>query len=429
MTASTKPGKLAVRAYQVGFGDCLLLSFAYPDRERHVLVDFGSSGLPENAGAGLIKRVANDIADRCHGKLDAVVVSHRHLDHLSGFATSNNPKRPAPGDVIRSLRPAVVVQPWTEDPDAATDATKPTAILHRKLAFVAGLGAMQGFAESLLRELHLLRRTMGKRLADQLAFVGEQNLKNLPAVQNLMTMAQDTQAYVHFGSRSGLESVLPGVKVRVLGPPTVEQSDEIRRERDTDENEFWHLLGADGRAVATRGHGTFRRAASWPAGTVPRHARWFKRRLAAVRSDALLELVRALDEAMNNTSVILLFEAGGKKFLFPGDAQIENWAYALSRPDVCQQLRDVLLYKVGHHGSLNATPKSLWALFRNRSPSPRPGRLQTILSTKAGKHGSSQNKTEVPRKPLVHELQSQSDLFTTQSLSAKTLYRDFEFEL
>jgi hypothetical protein len=32
---------------------------------------------------------------------------------------------------------------------------------------------------------------------------------------------------------------------------------------------------------------------------------------------------------MNNTSVILFFEVGSKKLLFPGDAQIENWSYAL----------------------------------------------------------------------------------------------------
>ena len=44
----------------------------------------------------------------------------------------------------------------------------------------------------------------------------------------------------------------------------------------------------------------------------------------------MLGIVRTLDQAMNNTSVILLFEVGNKKLLFPGDAQIENWSYALN---------------------------------------------------------------------------------------------------
>jgi len=38
----------------------------------------------------------------------------------------------------------------------------------------------------------------------------------------------------------------------------------------------------------------------------------------------------ALDHAMNNTSVILLIQAGDRRLLFCGDAQIENWEYALT---------------------------------------------------------------------------------------------------
>ena len=65
--------------------------------------------------------------------------------------------------------------------------------------------------------------------------------------------------------------------------------------------------------------------------------RWFTKRLNTIRGDELLEIVRALDQAMNNTSLILLFEVGAKKLLFSGDAQIENWLYALkAAPDAEQ---------------------------------------------------------------------------------------------
>ena len=78
---------------------------------------------------------------------------------------------------------------------------------------------------------------------------------------------------------------------------------------------------------------------------------------------------------MNNTSVILLFEVGARP-LFPGDAQVENWSYALEdAPDheaTRALLADVDLYKVGHHGSLNATPKKLlWEGFRKRGSGKR----------------------------------------------------------
>ena len=63
----------------------------------------------------------------------------------------------------------------------------------------------------------------------------------------------------------------------------------------------------------------------------------------------------------------MLFEAGGEKLLFPGDAQIENWQYALSKPEVRALLKETTVYKVGHHGSRNATPKTLWKDFSKKS--------------------------------------------------------------
>jgi hypothetical protein len=147
--------------------------------------------------------------------------------------------------------------------------------------------------------------------------------------------------------------------------------------------------------------------------------RWFLKRLDAVRAGELLQIVRTLDDQMNNTSVILLFEVGEKKLLFPGDAQWENWSYALSRGDVRELLKDVDVYKVGHHGSLNATPKSMWKLFEKRGPAGKKGRLKSFMSTRKNKHGHAENHTEVPRGPLVDELEAKSDLFSTLDLKGK----------
>ena len=54
-----------------------------------------------------------------------------------------------------------------------------------------------------------------------------------------MTMAPNR--YIHYGTRSGVEKVLPGVKIKVLGPPDLGQTDAIRRQRGSDEGEFWHF--------------------------------------------------------------------------------------------------------------------------------------------------------------------------------------------
>jgi hypothetical protein len=152
----------------------------------------------------------------------------------------------------------------------------------------------------------------------------------------------------------------------------------------------------------------------------PPHTRWIISRLKAAHVAQRLEIVRALDDAMNNTSLILLFEVGGKKFLFPGDAQIENWNYALKDAPAAAANRELLkatdFYKVGHHGSLNATPKSLWKLFAKKSPQQKTGRLLTAVSTMSGKHGSTASQTEVPRRTLIAALETESNLLSTQSL-------------
>ena len=94
------PKSVTIRTYQVGFGDCFLLSFQYgPQSEKHVLVDFGSTGLSSGVPKTRIMDIALDIEQRTGGKLHAVVATHRHKDHISGFETAKNGK--GPGDVIR----------------------------------------------------------------------------------------------------------------------------------------------------------------------------------------------------------------------------------------------------------------------------------------------------------------------------------------
>lgn len=88
------------------------------------------------------------------------------------------------------------------------------------------------------------------------------------------------------------------------------------------------------------------------------------------------------------------------------------------------------LYKVGHHGSLNATPKTRWNLFQHKSEdSTLPGRLTTVMVTMAGKHGSSVRGTEVPRGKLVSALASQSTHHSTQQLKGGTFYENITIDI
>jgi hypothetical protein len=270
------------------------------------------------------------------------------------------------------------------------------------------------------------RQNISASLVNQLSFLGDDNLANLSAIKNLMTMGKKN-FYVHYGTKSGLESILPGVKTHVLGPPTLKESEAILKERAKDAAEFWQFQALAGQHIISGRGVLFPESRSVRGNQIPPNARWLVRRLQSVHGEQLLGLVRSLDQAINNTSVILLFEIGKKKLLFPGDAQIENWSYALnSAKDTVatrKLLKEVTLYKVGHHGSRNATPKSLWNLFANRSQKQSPQRLQTVVSTMAGKHGHPDSGTEVPRGSLVKALQSESTYFTTQDLKGNSVIR------
>jgi hypothetical protein len=366
-----------------------------------------------------MERIARQIATDCGQKLTAVIATHRHKDHISGFAMDGNK---GPGAIIRRLKPDIVLQPWTEDPQAARDATKPTkglkgpalqARLHVQslLDMNRYAGAVQEYAKSLGKPL--------KKLRDQLEFLGEDNsLANRAAIDNLRTMGSRPARYLFAGARSGLEPLLPGVKIHVLGPPTLQQDSRIQTQTDTQKDEFWHLRRAfwAKRAAQAKARGDLRES------LFPRHeqrvpwvGRWFVRRAQQEQAESMLSIVRTLDDAMNNTSLILLFEFGSKCLLFPGDAQWENWRHALSQEKIRKLLARVTLYKVGHHGSLNATPKSLWHGFANTGGKSRAHRLMSVLSTRDGVHGSEDARTEVPRGTLVDELSRKSTLVDTRA--------------
>lgn len=427
---SAQPISATVFAYQVGFGDCFLLRFSYASEPaRHVLIDFGTTGLPEHVANAHLLKVAEDIKAKCAGKLDAVVATHRHADHISGFAIS--PSGGGPGAFIKSLKPTVVVQPWTEDLKLAVDATGPAFARRGAKAAARSLVDMQAVAAQIVKAVKTRERAFTKNVAGQLRFIGEDNLSNASAVKNLAAMGK-RHVYAFHGGPSGLESVLPGVKVHVLGPPTLKQSDSIRKQRSRHETEYWHLQRkrlADGPGSIGQGTPMFPDHVAARGSKLPAWSRWLAYRVKLAQGEQLLQIVRTLDKQMNNTSLILLFETSGKKLLFPGDAQIENWSFALSDPAIVNLLADVDLYKVGHHGSLNATPKSMWNAFKKKGSASAPDRMKSVLSTLPDRHGHEHSNTEVPRRTLLAELDAKSELHSTHTLGAGVLSTTVELTL
>ena len=414
---ANKPTKLTIRMYNVGFGDCFLLTFHYsmPFRDQHILIDFGSVG-----GKADLKSIAKDIKDVCRGKLYAVIATHRHRDHISGFSDAAG--KDSPGAIIASCKPDVVLQPWTENPDAAANATsapllsKKKNVSDQKLFFVS-LTAMNAFAAAVLDQAPRWRGVGGR--VTVLEKLAANNVSNPDAVKNLRKMGRKRPRFLQYGSPSGLENpkLLPGVKVWVLGPPTLKEQNIRKYAKKSDEYwlscKFWGLQQSAARLSGTSN--MFSRQRHYSKRSQPFQTRWFTQQADAALRTNVLRIVTALDSFLNNTSLILLFEVNGKKFLFPGDAQLENWSWALNQPETKKLLRDVDVYKVGHHGSRNATPKQLWNIFEKRKSNGRAAVLKTMLSTTSGVYGRTEE-GKVPATNLLKALRKESQLSNTQDL-------------
>ncbi|MES1245175.1 MAG: hypothetical protein ABUT39_26455 [Acidobacteriota bacterium] len=142
--------------------------------------------------------------------------------------------------------------------------------------------------------------------------------------------------------------------------------------------------------------------------------------------EAAAEFALQLDNATNNTSLALAFEVGppgeGKVLLFPGDAQVGNWRSWFGKVKLGQRelgkdmvwkagshdvtaedlLRRTVLYKVGHHGSHNATLRQQGLELMGRSD----GTSELVAFLPVDEHVARElaHYGEMPLRSLIKEL-------------------------
>ena len=423
------PSRVRLRAYKVGFGDCLLLTVTYgsklPDgrRERHVLIDCGTV---ENADDGpTIAQVTELVEEHCGGQLDMVVATHRHRDHIGGFGDSKA------AEVLDRLNPRIVVRPWTDVPDDKRE-DPALALADHQLRFLSVLDGLQPQAEALAG-----LSFDSPRVAKRAAKLAEFGFKNPEAVARLEEWGSRGRAeYVQAGMTLDLAEAIPGVNVRVLGPPTLADVPSLTRYAKESEEYWLGLAEGDGlTALVAEGDAeSLERAGRMlaePGGMGA--AEWLLRALDSRRVAQGLEIVEALDDVLNNTSVILLVTIGSRRLLLPGDAQAENWSLALDQADGARQrtrdarlasaLRKVDLYKVGHHGSRNATPRRLTKHWERAVEEGH--HVVSVLTTKQGVYEKS-TEGAVPKEELVTGLKRFGPVHSTDDLDPDVWWMDLE---
>jgi beta-lactamase superfamily II metal-dependent hydrolase len=326
-----------LRMYKVGFGDCFLLSVPrVGDRPWRMLVDCGVhfQGLGENSMSAIVDDlIAECDQDGAGPQIDVVVASHRHQDHISGFA---NPR-------WSEVTVGEVWLPWCENP------RDPVAQRLRTRLDATALALQQRFQAD----------------SPEMAALALNSLSNERAMSTLRDgfAGQARRRYLSAAEPTRRELAgLPGARIHLLGPS---RSPEAIKAMDPPELERWLALDKAGGGETGSAEVPF-----GPAYEIADRADYRQQYPHLSVTDDLLDsfaidpedgLAAAswLDRALNNTSLVFVLEIEDVRLLFAGDAQWGVWREILNNRDARALLARTTLYKVSHHGSHNGSPKTL----------------------------------------------------------------------
>jgi hypothetical protein len=348
---------IRIRAYNVLFGDALLLSWDEDDGLHHAFVDFGNF---HNDANTVFEAVYHDVLARTKGHLDLVVITHRHLDHLEGFYSLR--QRFAEDFTIGALWHAHV-----------------TATLDSRFEL-----AGQALAQVMPIAVQTDPGEIGCIYRNNFGASGVSTKDRMDEIADAWSDAiRDGVFAVHRETR--VADVLPSgirrLKVEILAPEKdsgvyLEPLDQALAARTG------ALRGAFERAAGRKdagGEGPFGFRQGMPAARSPLAGLADFARLRRKMRTGGLDLLAAADRTRNNTSVVLKLTYDGQvKFLLAGDAEEKSWEILL-RQDARRTKKKLSsdLIKIGHHGSINASPSGCFEAVL-------PGRLRrnaAVLST------------------------------------------------
>jgi hypothetical protein len=376
--------------FDVGLGDCIYCRIPKAHKDRrdfHILIDCGTLSSTEYLSNAIknLKPLLPVIGGKRH--VDLLVVTHEHKDHMTGFGMK----------LWDGLSFGAI---WMS---AAMDPKHPEAKRATKLhAFAAG--AMERAVR-----LNLALGPQGTELAAAMAL----NKSAMTTLRDTLPKANKIKPiYVHAkSSKTNLALPLKGATIQVLGP-----------EKDID----FYYLGKEGDPSLRRLLGFIDANLPEPTTAVPERGAIpvptnidpaVFRQLRSRMLSTALAFANLSGKVCNNTSVVVLIEWKSKRLLFVGDTEWDS-AYKEGKKANCswnvmwnlrkKQLKGPLaFYKIGHHGSVNATP---WGQTASASkgeplaildailPLKNKSTAKAIVSTRRG------NYETIPRTDLLAEI-------------------------
>jgi hypothetical protein len=372
-----------IRMYRQGLGDCFLITIK---RKKvapfYAVIDCGVILGTQDAGTKM-KEVVEHIIKTTGGHIDLLAATHEHWDHISGFGQAKeiwtDKNRLTIGEVWLS---------WAENPkdELGKKLRGERQALHLALTAATARMRMTGNTEA------------AEEVSNLLGFLGAAG-----TTSDALEIVKGLSENLRYCNPEDEPVTLEGTDVRVyvLGPPRDEKLikkynpskkepetygmdamnhylDALQPTLDSSDPEspfderfhipltvtqqlpFFqtHYWGEDVASVVDASTGV----PSEPIAAKERDQSW--RRIDGSWLDSSSALALHLDSATNNTCLVLAFElSNGEVLLFAADAQVGNWlswqdlkwkveGTDITGPDL---LSRTIFYKVGHHGSHNAT--------------------------------------------------------------------------
>lgn len=343
---------VTVRMYNVGFGDAFLVALTRGRTAWRMLVDCGvhSAGIVHPIEV-IVQQIIADLQDAAgggHPHLNLVVATHHHADHIVGFAD----------DAWAQVDVDEVWVPFVEnakDPDAVKIKSKQTESANRLAALLEEASKRSGVELSGPLQMAKLfaANSSGNAVATARllgvggkTFAGKHAVRFLPDVDPLANQVP-----------------VPGVTgsvLHVLGPSR--EAADLKR-MDPPKSQEWLTFGAVSAAGTLPDDvhpALFAKAYVAAEGAIDQlslEARDSLRLNKLTDAEELVAAASILENAVNNTSVFLVLDVEGRRLVFPGDSQQGAWDHVLNIPESRELVTKPAFYKVGHHGSHNATPK------------------------------------------------------------------------